>query len=203
MLILGVTGGIGSGKSTVALLLEGHGARIADADRVVRELYEGGPLVDRLVDRFGERVRAADGSVDRDVLGEIVFESPQALRDLEAIVHPEVRRTINERLEAWRAEGFDGIAVVDAALLVEAAEAYPLDHLVVVTAPESLRVARLADRGVPPDESRRRMLAQSSDADKIAAADHEITNGGSLQDLARAVGALLRDLGRDADARSG
>lgn len=203
MLVLGVTGGIGSGKSSVSRFLAERGARVLDADRVVRELYGGGALVDRIRARFGDAVVAANGSVDRAGLASIVFQDPAARRDLEALVHPEVRNTIIGRLRDWRAAGFTGIAVVDAALLVEAAGAYPLDALVIVTAAAPLRLDRLEARGVPRAEAERRMAAQLDDSTKIAAGDHVIRNDGSLADLQGAVDRLLSDLGRDDAPTSG
>jgi len=203
MLILGVTGGIGSGKSTVARLLAERGARVADADRIVAELYGPGELARRIGERFGAGVLTPDGSVDRAALGRVVFDSPGARRDLEELVHPAVRDAVRERLDAWRAEGFTGIAVVDAALLVEAGDAYPLDRLLVVTAPEPLRLERLRERGMDPAEARRRMAAQISDAERVAAADLTIANDGSLRELEAAVEALLRDLEGDGEATSG
>jgi dephospho-CoA kinase len=203
MLVVGVTGGIGAGKSTAARLLGERGARVIDADAVVRELYGPGDLADGIAGQFGPGVLAGDGGVDRAALGALVFGDPDARRELEDLVHPAIRKEINDRLAAWRAEGFDGIAVVDAALLVEAAGAYPLDVLVVVAAREELRLQRLEKRGTPPDEARRRIAAQIGDAERDAAADRVLRNDGTLRDLAAAVDAFLQDLGRDADGRSG
>ncbi len=203
MYVLGVTGGIGSGKSTVSSLLAERGARVLDADRVVRELYDGGPLVDRIAGRFGGEVRADDGSVDRAELGARVFRDPDARRALEDIVLPAVREAIQARLDAWKEEGFAGVAVVDAALLVEAGDAYPLDSLVVVTAPVPLRLDRLEARGTPREDATRRMAAQSTDEEKAAAADVVLANDGTLEDLRRRVGRLWDDLPRDATAASG
>lgn len=202
MFVLGVTGGIGSGKSTVARLLEKRGARVVDADRVVRDLYGRGDLARRIGRRFGADVLLPDGSVDRVALAHVVFHTPTARRDLEALVHPAVREEILARLAAWRIEGFSGVAVVDAALLVEAAGAYPLDLLLVVTAREEVRLARLEARGLPAGEARRRMAAQIDDATRNAAADVVIANDGTREDLERAVGDVLRELGRDAGGGS-
>jgi dephospho-CoA kinase len=203
MLVVGVTGGIGAGKSTVARLLGRRGARVIDADAVVRELYGPGNLADAIAERFGPGVLAADGAVDRTALGALVFDDADARRDLEDLVHPAIREEINGRLSAWRGEGFDGIAVVDAALLVEAAGAYPLDVLVVVAASEPVRLERLERRGTPVAEARRRIAAQIGDAERNAAADRVLRNDGTPEDLEAAVDAFLRDLARDADGRSG
>jgi dephospho-CoA kinase len=198
MLVVGVTGGIGSGKSTVAGLLAARGARVLDADAIVRDLYGGGELPRRIEERFGPGVTDASGAVDRPALARVVFADPGARKDLEELVHPAVRRTVLDRLDGWRREGFDGLAVIDAALLVETDAPYPLDALVVVTAPELDRIARLEARGVPADEARRRMAAQAGDEEKEARADHVVANDGSLEDLRAAVDRLLRDLGRPA-----
>jgi dephospho-CoA kinase len=203
MLVLGVTGGIGAGKSTVARLLAERGARVLDADVIVRELYAKGELPRRIAARFGEAVLAPDGSVDRAALARVAFADDAARRDLEALVHPEVRRRVEAALSDWRREGFAGIAVVDAALLVEAEPPYRLDALLVVSAPEDVRVARLEARGVPRAEARRRMSAQVSDAARAPHADVLIVNDGALDELARRVDEAMRELGRDGPARSG
>jgi dephospho-CoA kinase len=198
MLVLGVTGGIGAGKSTVAAKLAERGARVLDADRIVRELYRGGAIPDRIAARFGAGVRASDGSIDRAALAAAVFEDPVARKDLEAIVHPGVRERVERQLRDWRAEGFRGIAVIDAALLVESTYEYPLDALLVVVASEPRRLARLEARGMPEEEARRRMAAQAPDERKRARADFVVENDGSLDDLDRALDAVLAELGRDA-----
>jgi dephospho-CoA kinase len=195
--VLGVTGGIGSGKSTVAELLRRRGARVIDADAVVRELYAGGALPAAIARRFGLGVLDAAGAVDRSALGAVVFADPGKRRELERLVHPEVRREALARLDAWRREGFAGIAVLDAALLVESDFEYPLDALLVVTAPREARLGRLEARGVPRAEAERRMGAQADDDAKRARADFVVENGGSLRDLEREVERVLRELGRD------
>jgi dephospho-CoA kinase len=197
MLVLGLTGGFGAGKTTVARLLAARGARVLDADRIVRELYAGGELPARIARSFGTEVLAADGSIERGRLAEIVFASDAARRELEQMVHPAVRVVIEETLDRWREEGFRGIVVVEAALLVETEHAYPLDALVVVTAAEGTRLRRLAARGVSPEQARRRMAAQASDEQRRARADHVVRNEGTLADLEREVEGLLADLGRD------
>lgn len=197
MFVLGVTGGIGAGKTTVARALADRGARVLDADRIVRELYRGGRLPDRIAQRFGPRVRARDGSIDRAALAAAVFNDPAARNDLERIVHPTVRDAIEKQLAAWSSERFRGIVVIDAALLVESKYRYPLDALLVVVASEETRLARLRERGVPEEDARRRMAAQAPDDVKRAAADFVIENDGTLEDLERALDGVLAKLGRD------
>jgi dephospho-CoA kinase len=201
--VLGVTGGIGAGKTTVASLLRARGARVLDADAIVRALYAGGELPARIAGRFGQEVLRRDGSVDREALARRVFGDAAARADLEAIVHPSVRSEVLARLGEWRAESFDGIAVLDAALLVESRFRYPLDALLVVTAPRDVRLERLAGRGMSADEARARMAAQAEDEDKLARADHVISNGSDLAALAREVDRVLSELGRDGGTRSG
>ncbi|NNE44809.1 MAG: dephospho-CoA kinase, partial [Gemmatimonadetes bacterium] len=193
----------GSGKSTVARAIARRGARVLDADQIVRALYEGGELPERLAAEFGAAVRHPDGSVDRKALGAIVFSDPEARRKLEAMVHPAVRAFVLSHLDEWRAEGFDGIVVLDAALLVESDFAYPLDALLVVTAPREVRLERLEGRGVPREEAVRRMDAQAGDDEKRSRADAVLDNGGDLEDLEREVTRVLRELGRDDGSGSG
>jgi dephospho-CoA kinase len=203
MFVLGVTGGTGAGKSSVARLLEERGARVLDADRIVRELYRGGDLARRIEARFGPGVTTADGSVDRAALGRIVFAAADERKALEAMVHPAVRERVMSSLASWREEGFEGLVVIDAALLVEALAPYPLDALLVVTAPEEVRIARLEAQGVTPARARERMSAQFSDAEKLRRADYRIENDGSPEELEEAVARLLRQLGRDEEGQSG
>jgi dephospho-CoA kinase len=203
MYVLGVTGGIGSGKSTVAALLRERGARVLDADRVVRTMYGGGEIAQEIGVRFGADVLQADGAVDRAKLAEIVFADEAKLEELEGLVHPAVRERIRGSIDEWRREGFDGIGVVDAALLVETDHQYPLDALRVVTAPESLRIDRLRTRGVSAEEARRRMEHQAPDDEKRERADFVIENEGTLTALSARVDALLSELGRDDAGSSG
>ncbi len=203
MFVLGVTGGIGAGKSTVARLLAARGAVILDADAIVAESYRGGELPRRVAARFGAGVLAPDGSVDRPALARLVFRDPAARADLEALVHPEVRRRVTAALAELRGSGWAGLVVVDAALLVEASPPYPLDALLVVTASEAIRLDRLAARGVPREEARRRMAAQIDDEARVARADVVVVNDGDLAALEAAVRRALADLGRDAPDRSG
>jgi dephospho-CoA kinase len=203
MFVLGVTGGIGSGKTTACEMFEKLGARVLDADAIVRSLYEGGDVPRRIAERFGPGVLSAEGAVDRGALAQVVFSDASARRDLEAIVHPSVRARVEESLERWRAEGYEGLAVIDAALLVEASPPYPLDALLVVTAPAELRAARLEGRGVSRAEAGRRMRAQASEERRIARADFVIENRGSIEDLESEVRRVYAELARDGTKRCG
>ena len=197
MFVLGVTGGVGSGKSTVAKILQQRGARVLDADAVVHDLYRGGPLAQAIEKAFGAEVLTPDGAVHRKKLAEIVFQDPSRRRELEALVHPHVRARVESEIEKLRQAGFPGLVVVDAALLVETTHPYPLDALAVVSAPDSLRLMRLEERGMSRAEASRRMAAQASNEEKERRADFVLSNDGTIADLEARVDEMLRALGRD------
>ena len=196
MLLVGLTGGIGSGKTTVAELLRDRGAVTLDADEFARQALAPGSLgLAQVVDRFGSRVLAPDGSLDRDRLAGIVFADPAARRDLEAVVHPEVARRFAEAAELYRPTERTVVYVVP--LLVERDLASAFDVVVVVSAPEDVRVARLAlGRGMAEEDARARIRAQLPEEDRVAAADLVIDNGGSPEALAAEVDRLWQDLQR-------
>lgn len=194
MLLVGLTGGIGSGKSTVGRMLAERGAVVFDADALARQALDPGtPGHEAAVERFGPEVLAPDGSIDRGALARLVFGDDRARRDLEAIVHPEVFRLLNEGLEPYR--GTDRVAVFEAPLLVETGFHEACDVLVVVVAPEDARVARVVAEGrLSEPEARTRMRAQAPDEDKERLADVVIRNEGDLDALRRAVDGLWGDL---------
>lgn len=187
--IIGLTGGIGSGKSTVARMLSDLGATVVDADKVGHEVYAPGTEGWRLVcDRFGNGILAADGTVDRPRLGAIVFADPAALADLNAIVAPLIAAEIGRRVQEFRDSSASLPMVVEAALLVEAGWAVFVDQVWVVRAAiddviERVRVAR----GMSEADARARVRAQLADADRRAAADVVIENDGSLEELEQRV----------------
>lgn len=201
MVLVCLTGGIGSGKSTVARMLGTRGAVVFDADDLARRAVEPDtPGHAAVVDRFGPEVQAPDGGVDRGALARMVFEDDRARRDLEAIVHPEVFRLLNEGLEPHR--GTDRVAVFDAPLIVETGFHRACDVLVVVTAPEDVRVSRLVAQGrLTEPEARARIAAQAPDEDKVRLADVVIHNDGGLENLGGAVDTLWGDLESRARAR--
>jgi len=195
MLLVGLTGGIGSGKSTVAAMLVERGAVVVDADDLARRAVERGSAgFDRVVEAFGDAVLAPDGDLDREALARVVFGDPEARRRLESIVHPEVARLFLE--ERRRFEGTDRIVVYAVPLLVENSLQEMFEVVVVVTAAPDVRLARLAARGMDAEAARERMAAQLSDADRERAADAVIRNDGSMEDLARQVDELWADLQR-------
>jgi dephospho-CoA kinase len=194
MLLVGLTGGIGSGKSTVARLLERRGAAVIDADHLAREaVAKGTPGFRLVVEAFGPDVLTPDGDLDRAALAARIFSDPVQKATLEAIVHPEVARRFEDRVAEHRAS--DRIVVYVTPLLVELGLAPAFDVVVVVTASPHLRVSRVAsDRGLAPDEVRTRMAAQTTDDRRAEVADFLIDNDGSLADLIRQVDRLWGDL---------
>ncbi|SCL37194.1 dephospho-CoA kinase [Micromonospora rhizosphaerae] len=191
VLMVGLTGGIGSGKSAVAARLATLGAVVIDADRVAREVVApGSEGLAEIVAAFSDRVLDADGALDRAALGAIVFADEAARRRLEAITHPRVRA---RTAELAAAAAPDAIVVNDVPLLVEVGLA-PTYHLVVVVQTEvTTRLERLARRGMDRAEAERRIAAQADDARRRAAADVVLTNDAGLPELHAAVDALWRD----------
>ena len=194
MLLVGLTGGIGSGKSTVARLLEKRGAVVFDADLLAREAVEPGtPGHAAVIERFGADVLAPGGELDREALASIVFADPAARRDLEQIVHPEVRRLFAEGSEAYR--DTDRVVVFSAPLLVETGMHTAFDILVVVSATVATQIERLMrQRGMSEPSIRARIDAQAPLEDKAAAADFLVDNEGSLDELESQVEQLWNDL---------
>ncbi|MBI4729333.1 MAG: dephospho-CoA kinase [Acidobacteria bacterium] len=190
MLLVGLTGGIGSGKSTVARLLAARGAVVIDADEIARRVVAPGePAWSKLVERFGREILRADSTVDRPKLASVVFGDPAKLAALNEITHPPVIAEIAARLETLRASA--EIVVLDVPLLVEVGGASTADLVVVVTASEETRIERLAaDRGMSAEEIRARMRAQASAEERAAAADWLIANDGTQEQLASQVDRL-------------
>ena len=193
MLLVGLTGGIGSGKSTVARMLASRGAVVLDSDVLARDAVERGTRgFDAVLERFGQGVVAPDGTLDRGALASIVFADDRARADLEAIVHPEVERRIAEAIAAHTET--DEVIVVDSPLLIEtgAHEGFPV--LVVVAASTDARLARLVARGMAESDARARMDAQMPLEDKAARADVLLDNDGTTADLDQQVDRLWADL---------
>ncbi len=203
VLRVGLTGGIGSGKSAVARLLAEHGAVVIDADAIAREVVEPGtPGLAAVVAEFGAEVLTPDGALDRSRLGAVVFADPAARQRLNAIVHP----LVGERsAELSAAAAADAVVVHDVPLLAENGLASGFDLVLVVESPESERIARLRrERGMSEDEVRARMAAQAGDADRRAIADVVIRNDSTLDDLADRVDAVWRErIAPRAAARAG
>lgn len=200
MKMVGLTGGIGSGKSTVARRLLAWGAVVIDADQVAREVVEPGqPALAEIVERFGRRVLTEDGHLDRPAMADIVFNDPDARAALEAITHPrigdEIARRVATAEAAEQEDGRERVVVIDHPLLVETGQAATFPIVVVVVAPEDVRVERLvSSRGMDAEDARARLAAQTDDETRIEAATHVIDNSGTIEELHAQVDALIDDL---------
>lgn len=198
--MVGLTGGVGSGKSTVSALLAGHGAVVIDADAIAREVVEPGTAgYDAVVARFGPAVLSGDAKLDRAAIAAIVFADESARNALNAIVHPLVGKRSAELMAAVPQ---DAIVVYDVPLLVESGLAAGFDCVVVVEADVRTRLARLAGRGLREQDARARMAAQVGDEQRRAVADEVISNSGSPEALAKQVSALWQRLVARRDAVS-
>ncbi|WP_369047245.1 dephospho-CoA kinase [Sinomonas sp. P10A9] len=205
MLSIGLTGGIASGKSEVSRRLAERGAVIVDADLLAREAVDAGSDgLAEVVSAFGQGVLTADGALDRAALGAIVFADPARRETLNAIVHPRVRARAAQIAAAAVAADRQAVIVQDIPLLVETGQAGNFDVVVVVDAPDDVRVARLLARnGMSEAEARSRIAAQATREERLAAADHVIANTGSLAELREAVDRLWDDVLAPAAAKQG
>ena len=196
MLRVGLTGGIGSGKSAVAERLAALGAVVLDGDKAARAIVEPGtPGLARITATFGPDVLRADGSLDRAKLAGIVFSDETARQQLNEITHPLIHQHIlaAERA-ALDARGPETIVVHDIPLLAEGQRAADFDAVIVVDVPADLQVSRLAGRGLPEDQARARMAAQATREQRLALANIVIDNSGTLDDLDRRVSEVWADL---------
>ncbi len=200
MLRVGLTGGVASGKSTLARALGALGAAVCDADELVAELYRpGGAGTHAVRELFGASVIAPDGGVDRARLGEVVLADEAARRRLEAAIHPQVRALSASRLQGWRSgEAAPDVAVLEAALLVETGAYRDYDRLVVVTAPEEERRARALAAGWSRERLDRVIAAQLGETERAAAADYLVHNERGVPELERAAATLWVLLAEDA-----
>jgi dephospho-CoA kinase len=202
MITVGLTGGIGSGKSTVSRMLEARGAVILDADVLAREVVEPGtPAYDAIVERFGKGVVAADGTLDRPALAAIVFSDDEARIALNGIVHPAVGVAMAERMQAHA--DTDDVLILDVPLLVESRRP-GMAGVIVVDCPEDIAVRRLVEqRGFDEDDARNRVAAQASRDERKAIADVVIDNSGAVDALEAQVDAAwqwIRSLVEDRPA---
>jgi dephospho-CoA kinase len=195
VLRVGLTGGIGSGKSTVGALLAEHGAVIIDSDALAREVVAAGSAgLAAVVDVFGPEVLTTAGELDRAAMGRRVFADPAARARLEAVIHPLVRRRAAE-IEA--AAPTDAVVVHDIPLLVETGQAGSFDVVVVVDAPVELQIDRLTrERDMTAEEARSRIDAQASRGERLAVADHVVANDSTPAALREAVDRLWTQLSR-------
>ena len=186
MILIGLTGGIGCGKSEVSRLLEKRGAVIVDADLIVRELQQpGAEIFRRMVEMFGDKVLAADGSLDRAAVANEVFKDTEILGKLNLLIHPVVRRVMNERVENYR--GTDKVVVLDIPLLVENPRE-GLDGILVVDLDPQIAIERIVDqRKMSIDDAKARVSRQSTREQRLAIANHVIDNSGYRDALAKKV----------------
>jgi len=184
MKVIGLTGGIGSGKSTVAQFLTELGAVIVDMDRVGHEaLKSGSETWERIVSEFGKVILTADGDIDRAGLGRLVFNNPEALARLNRIVHPVIDTMVNAEVEEYRRQGVE-VVVLEAAAILEADRASQVDELWVTVAPEATVLKRLAERvGYSEEESKARINSQMSGEERVRRADVVIDTDCTLDEL--------------------
>ena len=195
MLRVGLTGGIACGKSTVATLMKELGCHLLEADRLAHKLMEPGqPAYREILRDFGEQVLNADGRIDRRVLGEIVFRDLNQLKRLNQIVHPRVIQEQDRQLAEWEREGSVRVAVVEAALLIEAGYHEHVDRLVVVWCRPEQQRERLQGRGLTPEQIAQRIAAQMPLEEKRQLADDEIDCSGTLEATRQQVEELVRRL---------
>lgn len=190
-MLIGLTGGIGSGKSTVAKRLVELGATEIDADVLAREVVAPGTEgLAEVAERFGEDLIDEDGSLNRALLAKRAFSAEENRKALEAILHPRIQKLSRERIAAA-----SGVVVYTIPLLVETNSKLPFDKIVTVSAPESVRVDRLvASRGMTPEEARARIAAQASDAEREAVADYVIDSNCSMTELLKRVDDLYAEV---------
>ncbi|MCX6535371.1 MAG: dephospho-CoA kinase [Actinobacteria bacterium] len=182
MILIGLTGGIGCGKSEVSRLLEKRGAIVVDADLIVRELQQpGAEIFLRMVEMFGEKVVATDGSLNRAVVASEVFKDADLLKKLNSLIHPVVRRVMNERVEGHRAT--NNVVILDIPLLVENPRE-GLDGVLVVDLDPQIAIERIvSQRNMTIEDAKARVSAQSTREQRLAIADHVVDNSGDRDAL--------------------
>ena len=202
MKVIGLTGGIGSGKSTVSRFLAELGAVIIDADKVGHDTLKNSQIRQEIIGAFGKQVLSPDGDVDRGRLGKLVFSDAEALGRLNRIMHARMHDIIKAQLEGYRKQGV-AVAVLEAPLLVEAGWASTIDEVWVTVAPESAVLERLRRRSeLSEAESMARVRSQISSEERVKHADVIIDNGGSLNELKATVKALWRSLQIEGSGKS-
>jgi dephospho-CoA kinase len=195
MFVIGLTGGIGSGKSTVSDMLRAKGAAIVYADQIGHEVYRpGAPAWQEIVDAFGRQMLDDDGQIDRRRLGQVVFSDPEARRRLDAITHPAMEEMMAERLEELRRQGI-GVAVLEAAILIEAGWAHLVDEIWLTVVSPALAAQRSMERsGLSREQAEARIAAQLSNEERLKHAQVVIDTDCSLAEVAQRVDELWDDL---------
>jgi dephospho-CoA kinase len=203
-LLVGLTGGIATGKSMVSEILRQLGCEIIDADRLARDVVEPEqPAWKQIVAEFGGGVVTAEGALDRKKLGAIVFADPERRKRLEAITHPAIRARFQARLDELAAQGFAGIVVFDAPVMIESGNYKNMDRLVVVVTDDATQAARLQERdGTDEAEGRRKIASQMPLAEKAKLADYVIDNSGDREATAAEVRRVFAALMADLQARA-
>lgn len=200
MLIAGLTGGIASGKSTVARIMSRAGAVVVDADRIARQVVTPGlPAWQEIIDHLGEGILLADGTIDRDGLGKMVFGDPDMRRWLEAVIHPRVGAQINAQINQVARTMPDAVVLLDIPLLFETGRDEGLSEIIVVYVPEKVQCRRLMQRdGLSRSEALARISAQMHIDEKVKRATIVIDNSGPLNDTEKQALAVYRRLARQA-----
>ena len=195
MLLVGLTGGIASGKSTVSAMLAERGAEVIDADHIARQVVmPGTPAWCKIREHFGPGVLHPDGQIDRQALADIVFADKSKLALLNEITHPAIFARIADRLEGLHDQ--DVVVVLDAALLIEAGLAQGVDVVIVTHSPQEIQLERLAAEGMGTQAASDRIAAQLAPEKRLARADNVIDNSGSLEKLGRLVDEVWQELQR-------
>ena len=206
MLRVGLTGGIATGKSTAGQMFVELGCHLIDSDRITHQLFEPGQSVHKaVVEQFGKRIVAPDGTIDRRILGEIVFkEDPEARLKLNRLVHPAVIQRQQEWLNEMQQKHPDGVAIVDAALMIEVGTYKNYDKVIVVTCSPEIQKRRLLERSrLKEDDIDARIRSQMPMSEKVKYADFVIDNSGDLDDMRRQVTEINARLRESAANTSG
>ena len=196
MLKVGLTGGIASGKSTVGRMFGELGCKVIDSDRITRELFEpGNPVNAKVTETFGPRVLASDGSINRAVLAELVFQNPDQRQKLNSIVHPAIKQRQNAFLSQAAADDARAIGIVEAALIVEVGTYRDYDKLIVVTCSPNVQRERLRERsGLTAEQIESRIASQMPMEEKVKVADFVIDNSGDIGSTRQQVEEVFRQL---------
>jgi dephospho-CoA kinase len=198
-MLIGLTGGIASGKSIVAEMFQSLGAHIIDADRIGREIMvPGTDAYERVVDAFGKEILKGDRSIDRKKLGNMVFGNPEKITLLNECTHPEIFKEIDRRVEGIRQKNPDALIIVDVALLIESGSQKIFDKLIVIYADEETQLKRLKERdGFAAEEAQKRISSQMPLKEKVKYADFVIYNDKGLDDTRRQVIDIYKTLVKD------